>query len=127
MRDSVGATAVEFALILPLLIMLVVGTMEVGRLIWVQNALETAVQAGARYGSIHSDATTAEIASKARQSVSLDTAAADFSVTTSTDANGVDFIAVAVSQKATLMIPFTALIAGESVTLTATARFPMAQ
>jgi len=43
-----GATALEFALIAPLLFMLVLGTLDVGRWLWARAALQNAVARAAR-------------------------------------------------------------------------------
>lgn len=43
-----GATAVEFALVLPMFLMLVFGTIEFGRILWTQQALQETAIAGAR-------------------------------------------------------------------------------
>jgi Flp pilus assembly protein TadG len=43
-----GATAVEFALVLPMFLMLVFGTTEFGRLLWTKQALQETAIAGAR-------------------------------------------------------------------------------
>ncbi|MGH7045784.1 MAG: TadE/TadG family type IV pilus assembly protein [Stellaceae bacterium] len=45
---SGGATAVEFALVAPMFFMLVFGTIEFGRLLWTQEALQETAIAGAR-------------------------------------------------------------------------------
>lgn len=47
-RCSRGATALEFALIAPPLLMLLIGTMDVGRLLWTRAALHDAVARAAR-------------------------------------------------------------------------------
>jgi Flp pilus assembly protein TadG len=43
-----GATAIEFALVLPLLCMLLFGVVEMGRLLWTWNAAVEATRLGAR-------------------------------------------------------------------------------
>jgi Flp pilus assembly protein TadG len=43
-----GATAVEFALVAPLFLMLIFGTTEFGRLLWTEQALQETAIAGAR-------------------------------------------------------------------------------
>lgn len=47
-RACSGATAVEFALVAPMFLMLVFGTIEFGRLLWTEQALQETAIAGAR-------------------------------------------------------------------------------
>lgn len=49
LRHTGGAGAAEFALILPLLLIAIVGTIDVGRYIWSINTAEKATQIGARW------------------------------------------------------------------------------
>jgi len=51
-RDEDGATALEFALVLPALVLLIIGIMETGRVVWVQNALNYSVDQAARCASV---------------------------------------------------------------------------
>ncbi|HET6942701.1 MAG TPA: TadE/TadG family type IV pilus assembly protein [Sphingomicrobium sp.] len=48
MRDRTGATAAEFGMVLPLLILLLLGIIDAGRYMWAVNKLEKATQMGAR-------------------------------------------------------------------------------
>lgn len=48
-RNERGASAAEFALVLPAALLLFLGTIDVGRYFWALNQLEKAVQAGTRY------------------------------------------------------------------------------
>lgn len=48
-----GAVAVEMAVLLPLLLLILIGTMEFGRVFNVQNSLTQAAREGARNGAIH--------------------------------------------------------------------------
>lgn len=47
-RDCGGATAAEFAMVVPLLIIFLLGMIDVGRYMWSINELEKATQVGAR-------------------------------------------------------------------------------
>ena len=48
-----GAVAVEMAVLLPLLLLILIGTMEFGRVFNVQNSLTQAAREGARNAAIH--------------------------------------------------------------------------
>jgi len=50
--DRGGATAVEFSLIAPALLLLLFGIAEVGRLLWTQSALHFAVEEAARCAAV---------------------------------------------------------------------------
>jgi Flp pilus assembly protein TadG len=50
-RSRIGQSAVEFALVVPLFLLLVFGVMDFGRLFFVQENVQEAVDAGARYAS----------------------------------------------------------------------------
>jgi hypothetical protein len=52
-RREFGAVAVEFALVLPLLLALVFGIIQFGFVLAQQNSLNGAVRTGARYGSVN--------------------------------------------------------------------------
>ena len=53
-RDDTGASAVEFAMILPLLLLVVFGVINFGFLLAQNATLASAVREGARYGSVNS-------------------------------------------------------------------------
>lgn len=65
-----GTSAIEFAIILPVLLVFLLGIMDTGRLLWVYNTLHRATDAAARCASINpiDCATTAQIQSKAADS-----------------------------------------------------------
>ena len=48
-RDDSGASAVEFALVVPVVILFLLGIIDVGRFIWNTNEVEKAVQIGTRW------------------------------------------------------------------------------
>lgn len=47
-----AASAAEFALVLPLLLLLLFGTIDIGRFMWAVNEAEKATQAGARFAVV---------------------------------------------------------------------------
>lgn len=52
MRSCTGGSAAEFALVLPILTMFLLGMVDVGRLMWTWNQAEKATQMGARYAVV---------------------------------------------------------------------------
>lgn len=52
LRDCQGASAAEFALVLPLLIVLLLGMIDSGRFMWEYNQAEKATQMGVRYAVV---------------------------------------------------------------------------
>jgi Flp pilus assembly protein TadG len=53
-KSNSGATALEFALVLPAVIAFVVGIIQVGYLLWIDNLLHYSVETAARCGAIGS-------------------------------------------------------------------------
>ena len=51
-RDERGAAAVEFALVLPILVVLAFGIIDFGRLLYTYNNLTSAVREGARFAAV---------------------------------------------------------------------------
>lgn len=51
-RDRSGASAAEFALVLPLFIVLLLGVIDAGRLLWELNTIRKAAQVGARMTAV---------------------------------------------------------------------------
>ncbi|WP_120716015.1 TadE/TadG family type IV pilus assembly protein [Tsuneonella amylolytica] len=50
-RSDKGSAATEFALVVPLMLILLFGGMEAGHFVWTQHKLAEAVRDGARYGA----------------------------------------------------------------------------
>jgi Flp pilus assembly protein TadG len=57
-RDDRGIALVEFALVLPVLILLIVGVFDLALAVWQSNTLATAVRDGTRYAIVHGSAAT---------------------------------------------------------------------
>jgi hypothetical protein len=57
-RDRSGSTAAEFALTLPLLLLLLFGIIDAGRWIWTYNQAEKATQMGARFAIVANPVTS---------------------------------------------------------------------
>ncbi|MBX7445201.1 MULTISPECIES: TadE/TadG family type IV pilus assembly protein [unclassified Arthrobacter] len=89
-RDSErGAAAVEFAILLPLLLMLVLGTIEFGRAYNAQITLTNAARDGVRVMAINNDPAAAKTAAQnAAASVSSTIPASDIILSTTTCSTG---------------------------------------
>jgi len=74
-RASDGAAAVEFAIIVPVFVMFIMGIFEGGRMMWIRNSIQTATEEAARYAMAHTTATDTVLITKAADyfdSVSID-------------------------------------------------------
>ena len=85
--DESGANAVEFALVVPFFIILLLGVYDFGRAVWTQGVLDFAVEQAARCAAI--DTSTCDSASDtatyaSNQTSPLAIPAADFTVTLAT-------------------------------------------
>jgi Flp pilus assembly protein TadG len=58
-RRSGGQALAEFALAIPIFVLLVFGLIDIGRLVYVNNAISQAAREGARYGSVQNRSATA--------------------------------------------------------------------
>lgn len=54
--DEAGQALVEFALVLPVLLLLILGLFDVARAVWQQNTLAYAAREGTRYAIVHGSA-----------------------------------------------------------------------
>jgi Flp pilus assembly protein TadG len=57
-RDQSGSSAIEFAMILPLLLIFLFGIIDAGRWMWTYNEAEKATQMGARFAIVANPVTT---------------------------------------------------------------------
>jgi len=95
--DRAGAVALEFALLAPVLIVLILGIVETGRALWVQNAMQLSVEEGARFALANPAATDGEIIARARAMLAgLNTDNFTYSVTTE-DGADVTYVTVSVT------------------------------
>lgn len=69
--DVSGSTAIQYAIALPVLLMLVLGVMDTARLLWTYATLQRAAEAAARCGAIN-----ATVAAKGGTPVACSTATA---------------------------------------------------
>jgi Flp pilus assembly protein TadG len=62
--DRRGATAVEFALSVPVLLTLIIGILQLGTLFFANAGLQQAIESGARYASLYPNPTDTQIIAK---------------------------------------------------------------
>lgn len=119
-HDSTGTTAVEFALLLPVMLMLLMGVLEFGRALWLRQDMQFAVEEAARYALAEDTATTAAISAKASSRLAaVGPVGAAIVVTTTVDADAVTIVAT--SDFATVV---PGLLPPGTATLSARARLP---
>lgn len=119
LRDSRGAAAIEFALIAPIFIALVLGIMAVGMLLLTQFSLQHGAEMAARCASINKNTcgTTSAIQTyAAQQTFGLNPPPSTFSVSTEACGNRI-------TASYTFLF-LTTLFGVPSVTLTAQSCFP---
>src|SRR5262249_22374983 len=116
-RDRTGSMAVDFALVTTPLFILIFGSMELGRGLWLQNALNFSVETAARCASIDANncATSDQIKSYAASSSAAGFTASTFTWSTPACGNQVSG-----SYPMSLSIPFASV----SITLTAQSCYP---
>ena len=61
-----GATAVEFGLVAPVFLVMMLGIFELGRAMWIKATLQFAVEEAARYAIVNTSATTTTVATEAQ-------------------------------------------------------------
>src|SRR5438445_11500431 len=80
LRTCRGESLVEFALVLPLMVTVMLGIVDFGYVFFVRGSVENAAREGARYGSIH-PADVSGITHRVKQTVmGIDTASSVFIV-----------------------------------------------
>lgn len=133
-HDENGASALEFALVALPLLMLVIGTIEYGRLMWTRQALQSLAISTARCmgilqddcaasGSYSTPRTTAYVISRA-SSFGVSIAATNLSLNANASCGAVaGFSSVTVTYKYSAVTPIVGALLG-NIPLSATACFP---
>lgn len=123
-RNTDGAMAVEFAMVIPIFLMMLFGTIELGNLLYAKSTLQHGIETAGRYAMVHTDATISEIQAEAiSRSSHLDSLEPTFAITKST-VDGVPFSILRVSGEYTLMTPF---FSGETVKITSQMSVPQSE
>lgn len=122
LRSRRGSIAVEYALLLPALMLFVIGIMEVGRLLWTQTTLDRAAEAAARCGAVDS-VTCADAAATADYAVTQ-----AFGLNIAADAFTVSSAACGASVEAAFTYKFLVpWVTPQDMVLHASACYPLAE
>lgn len=65
-KDTKGTTAVEFGMVAVLMLLMLFGIIELGRIFWTQNAVQSAIELTARYYIVHTGTSDADLQTYAR-------------------------------------------------------------
>lgn len=96
LQDSKGATAIEFALIAIPFLLIILGTMEAGRSVWIVNSVRYSIEETTRYAAINGDLADDALQSYARgklNEINVNSANLMISSTRFTS-NSVDFVRI---------------------------------
>lgn len=119
-RNCAGSTAVEFAMVLPVLLAVVMGVLEFGRAMWLRHDMQFAVEEAARFALVNDTATTTAISAVASSRLAaVGPGGGDVTIGTALDAAAVTVTATSDFQT---LVP--GLLPSGAITLTARARLP---
>jgi Flp pilus assembly protein TadG len=121
-RNDRGGSLVEFAIALPVTLMIILGGFEFARAYWVRHTLQFAAEETGRYAMAHTNTTADQLKSYAQSNLpGLDPASATVTVTPDSVDN-TNFVTITVTAPFNFLIPFVDL---SSMTLTGTTRVPL--
>lgn len=115
-----GATAVEFAIVAPLFLAMMVGVFELSRAMWIKASMQYAVEETARYALVNTSSSAATLQTYAESKLSdagVGTSGMTFTITA--DGTVADVQVSYSFQTLTSLLPFP------SLTLTAKSRVPL--
>lgn len=118
-----GVAAVEFAIVLPVFIMLVMGIVDFGRIYWIKSSMQYVVEQSARHAMVNSDITEAALETYAyAQETSVSGSGAVFDATI--DASGaINFMTIT----GTYTFNFITPLVGTTLTLNAKSATPISE
>ena len=129
-----AATAVEFALVAPVFLMMTIGVLEMGRAMFIKSAIQFTVEATARYAAVNEPADLADATIMSAYITSLEVYAADeytnsgagltgaTFVVTREDANNRTYMSITGSYDFSVFVP---LISIPDITLQSKSRMPV--
>jgi len=105
-----GDGLVELAIILPVLMLMLIAILDLGRAVYAYSVVANCAREGARYGVIYPDSTSAIVAVVHNAAVGLDPA----QMTVAVDRPGASTIQVDVQYKFTIVTPLLSQVLGGS-------------
>jgi Flp pilus assembly protein TadG len=123
-RNQRGATAVEFALVAPIFLIMAFGVVEMARAMFIKSALQFAVEETSRYALVNTSVSTTTLSTYANTSLSNSGAnitGASFSVVQETTGSRT-FMSITGTYNFTVLVP---LVPIPDVTLSAKSRVPV--
>ncbi len=122
-KSEAGNAIVEFALIVPVFLLMLFGMIDVGRLYWTVSTMEYAVEAAGRYAMINTSASSNQIIAQAQDNLYA-IAPSSVTFTTSTNmVNGVNYMTIQ-AQNTFTFLPYAMSNFG-TTTLIRVARVPI--
>ena len=116
-----GATAVEFAIVAPLFLVMVYGVMEVGRALWIKSTMQFAVEETTCYAMVNTSASTSTLVTYAYTKLSgMNSTGITFTATLTTGTP--NFMTVAGTYDFTALVSLVEL---PDFTLNASSRVPL--
>lgn len=121
-RSRRGTSALEFALVFPILMAMLIGTVEFGRAYWTRSTLQTAAEDAGRYAMTRSGLSDGQIESYLRSRTGhVDPTLVTVAVATVVD-SGVTFVTITASTA----FGFSSFLNLPAITLRASTRVPLA-
>jgi Flp pilus assembly protein TadG len=119
-----AATAVEFALVSPIFLIMIIGIFEMGRAMWIKSSLQYAVEETTRYAIVNTSATTTELSNYALAELSdigMNITGASFTATQSVSGS-ITYISITGSYTFSVLVP---LVPFPDTVLSAKSRVPI--
>lgn len=120
--DERGVAAVEFALVAPFFLLMVLGLIDFSRMFWVKSTMQFVVEQSARFAMVNPDITTGEMVTFAdTQSANANLTNATFTATSSSS-GGINYMSISGTYTFTFMTP---LITATDINLSAVSKTPV--
>lgn len=120
-RNTDGAMAVEFAMILPIFLTMLFGTLEIGNVLYAKSTLQQGIETAGRYAMVHIDASVSEIQAEAISAVSHLGSLQPVFVVEQTSVNGITYSIISVSAQYSVITP---LFSGQTIDLSSSMSVP---